>query len=57
MSKILDELLAANKSYAKKFGTKRDLQAAPKKSLQYLLVWMQGLILQSLQDYLKVMHT
>ena len=33
MTKILDELLAANKSYAEKFGRKGDLQAAPIKKI------------------------
>ena len=36
MTKILDELLAANKLYAEKFGTKGDLQAAPIKKFAIL---------------------
>ena len=36
MTKILNELLAANKSYAEKFGTKGDLQAAPIKKFAIL---------------------
>ena len=36
MTKILNELLAANKSYAEKFGTKGDLQAAPIKQFAIL---------------------
>jgi carbonic anhydrase len=36
MTKILDELLSANKSYAQKFGTKGDLQATPIKKFAIL---------------------
>ena len=36
MTKILNELLAANKSYAEKFGTKGDLQATPIKKFAIL---------------------
>lgn len=36
MTKILDELLAANKLYAEKFGTKGDLKAAPIKKFAIL---------------------
>ena len=36
MTKILDELLAANKFYAEKFGAKGDLQAAPIKKFAIL---------------------
>jgi carbonic anhydrase len=36
MSKILDKLLAANKAYARKFGTKGDLHAMPIKKFAIL---------------------
>ena len=36
MTKILDELLSANKSYAEKFGTRGDLQATPIKKFAIL---------------------
>ena len=36
MTKILNEILAANKAYAEKFGTKGDLHAAPIKKFAIL---------------------
>ena len=42
MSKIVDEVIAANKKYASTFGAKKDWHYHPRGDSPSSLVWMRG---------------
>ena len=42
MSKVLNEVVAANQNYAAGFGEKKNLPIPPDVNLPFLHVWMQG---------------
>ena len=44
MTKILDEVLAANAKYAENFGEKANLPLPPSRRFAILTVWMPALI-------------
>jgi hypothetical protein len=57
MSKIVDEVVAANKKYASNFGAKKDLALPPARGFAILTVWMRALILRNMPACLKVTLT
>ena len=53
MTKIFDEVLAANAKYAESFGDKGNLPLPPSRHFA-ILVWMPALIRQNMPAWLKV---